>query len=112
MPDCQAIVKKAVVEKMKQKYKKEWFEETDDMYSIEVALLKDVATLTIDTTGAGLHKRGYRTLSNKAPIKETLAAALIELSFWNPDRALIDPLCGSGTIPIEAVLIGKISPRE
>ncbi|MDI9477117.1 MAG: THUMP domain-containing class I SAM-dependent RNA methyltransferase [Natronincolaceae bacterium] len=107
VPDCQAIVKKAVVEKMKQKYKKEWFEETDAMYSIEVALLKDIATLTIDTTGIGLHKRGYRTLSNEAPIKETLAAALIELSYWNPDRVLIDPLCGSGTIPIEAVLIGK-----
>jgi len=107
VPDCQAIVKKAIVEKMKQKYKKEWFEESGATYSIEVALLKDVATLTIDTTGAGLHKRGYRTLSNKAPLKETLAAALISLSYWNPDRVLIDPFCGSGTIPIEAALIGK-----
>ncbi len=105
--DCQAIVKKAVVEKMKQKYKKDWFEESGANYTIEVALLKDIATLTIDTSGAGLHKRGYRTLSNKAPIKETLAAALIDLSYWNPDRVLIDPLCGSGTIPIEAALIGK-----
>lgn len=107
VPDCQAIVKKAVVEKMKQKYRKEWFEETTGQYRIEVALLKDIATLTIDTSGAGLHKRGYRTLSNKAPLKETLAAGLIQLSFWNADRVLIDPFCGSGTIPIEAALIGK-----
>lgn len=107
VPDCQAIVKKAIVEKMKQKYKKDWFEENGATYSIEVAFLKDIATLTIDTTGAGLHKRGYRTLSNKAPLKETLAAALIMLSYWNPDRVLIDPFCGSGTIPIEAALIGK-----
>ncbi len=107
VPDCQAIVKKAIVEKMKQKYKREWFEENGATYSIEVAFLKDIATLTIDTTGAGLHKRGYRTLSNRAPLKETLAAALISLSYWNPDRVLIDPFCGSGTIPIEAALIGK-----
>jgi len=108
VPDCQAIVKKAIVEKMKQKYiHRQWFEESGATYSIEVALLKDVATLTIDTTGPGLHKRGYRTLSNKAPLKETLAAALISLSYWNPDRVLIDPFCGSGTIPIEAALIGK-----
>ncbi len=107
VPDCQAIVKKAVVEKMKQKYKRDWFDETGAKYRIEVALLNDIATLTIDTSGAGLHKRGYRTLSNKAPIKETLAAGLILLSYWNPDRVLIDPFCGSGTIPIEAALIGK-----
>ncbi|WP_026476973.1 THUMP domain-containing class I SAM-dependent RNA methyltransferase [Alkaliphilus transvaalensis] len=107
VPDCQAIVKKAVVEKMKLKYKRDWFEENAAKYRIEVALLNDVATLTIDTSGAGLHKRGYRTLSNKAPLKETLAAGLILLSYWNPDRVLIDPFCGSGTIPIEAALIGK-----
>ncbi|KAB3540950.1 class I SAM-dependent RNA methyltransferase [Alkaliphilus pronyensis] len=105
--DCQAIVKKAVVESMKEKYKIDWFSEGAGKYKIEVALLKDIATLTIDTSGAGLHKRGYRTLSNKAPIKETLAAGLVLLSYWNPDRVLIDPLCGSGTIPIEAGLIGK-----
>ncbi|KAB3532467.1 THUMP domain-containing class I SAM-dependent RNA methyltransferase [Alkaliphilus serpentinus] len=105
--DCQAIVKKAVVEKLKVKYKKEWFEEKVGKYKIQVALLKDVATLTIDTSGDGLHKRGYRSLSNVAPIKETLAAGLILLSYWKPDRVLIDPLCGSGTIPIEAALIGK-----
>ncbi|SCY99958.1 THUMP domain-containing class I SAM-dependent RNA methyltransferase [Alkaliphilus peptidifermentans] len=105
--DCQAIVKKAVVEKMKERYNREWFNESGGKYKIEVALLKDIATLTIDTSGAGLHKRGYRTLSNRAPLKETLAAGLILLSYWNPDRVLIDPLCGSGTIPIEAGLIGK-----
>lgn len=107
VPDCQAIVKKAVVESLKANYGTTWFKEERGQYTIEVALLKDVATLTIDTSGAGLHKRGYRTLSNKAPLKETLAAGLIQLSFWNHDRVLIDPLCGSGTIPIEAALIGK-----
>lgn len=106
VPDCQAIVKKAVVEKMKEKYKKQWFEETGPRYTIEVALLKDLATLTIDTSGAGLHKRGYRKLGSQAPLKETLAAAMIQLSRWQPDRPLLDPLCGSGTIPIEAALIG------
>ena len=73
VPDCQAIVKKAVVDKLKQKYKKEWFEETGPKYKIEVSLLKDIATLTIDTSGAGLHKRGYRKLASSAPLKETLA---------------------------------------
>ncbi|MEG6510659.1 THUMP domain-containing class I SAM-dependent RNA methyltransferase [Desulforamulus ruminis] len=106
VPDCQAIVKKAVVEKMKQVYKKEWFDETGPRYTIEVALLKDMATLTIDTSGAGLHKRGYRKLSSRAPIKETLAAGLISIARWYPDRVLLDPGCGSGTIPIEAALIG------
>ncbi len=105
--DCQAIVKKAVVESLKSKYHTSWFKEERGQYKIEVALLNDMATLTIDTSGVGLHKRGYRTLSNTAPLKETLAAGLIQLSFWNPDRVLIDPLCGSGTIPIEAALIGK-----
>jgi putative N6-adenine-specific DNA methylase len=111
VPDCQAIVKKAIVEKMKQKYRQDWFKEQGPRYRIEVALLKDRATLTIDTTGPGLHKRGYRKLSSEAPLKETLAAAMIELSYWNPDRILVDPLCGSGTIPIEAALIGlNIAP--
>lgn len=105
--DCQAIVKKAIVEKMKSKYKVKWFEETGARYRIEVALLNDRATLTIDTSGAGLHKRGYRKLSSEAPLKETLAAALVNISRWKPDRALIDPFCGSGTIPIEAALIGR-----
>ncbi len=104
VPDCQAIVKKAVVEKMKQKYQRSWFDEQGPRYTIEVGLLKDIATLTIDTSGAGLHKRGYRQLVGQAPLKETLAAALISLSRWREDRALIDPFCGSGTIPIEAAL--------
>jgi len=107
VPDCQAIVKKAVVEKLKQKHKKEWFEESGPLYRIEVSILKDMATLTIDTSGAGLHKRGYRKLVSGAPLKETLASAMIMVSRWNADRAMIAPFCGSGTIPIEAALIGK-----
>lgn len=107
VPDCQAIVKKAVVEKMKQRYPRQWFSEDGAKYKIQVALLKDRVTLTIDTSGAGLHKRGYRKLSAEAPLKETLAAALVSLSRWKADRALIDPMCGSGTIPIEAALIGR-----
>jgi len=107
VPDCQAIVKKAVVESLKKTYKTEWFAETGPLFKIEVALLKDIATLTIDTTGAGLHKRGYRELIGAAPLKETMAAALILLSRWKPDRVLVDPFCGSGTIPIEAALIGQ-----
>lgn len=107
VPDCQAIVKKAIVESLKKKYKVNWFQETGPLYKVEVALLKDIATLTIDTSGPGLHKRGYRDWIGTAPLKETLAAALINLSFWKPDRLLVDPLCGSGTIPIEAALIGK-----
>jgi putative N6-adenine-specific DNA methylase len=107
VPDCQAIVKKAVVEKLKQRYKCDWFEEKGPRYRIEVALLKDVAILTIDTSGAGLHKRGYRKLVGGAPIKETLACAMILVSHWNKDRVLLDPMCGSGTIPIEAALIAK-----
>lgn len=105
--DCQAIVKKAIVESMKKKYKKEWFEENGPTYKIEVSLLKDTATLTIDTSGPGLHKRGYRQIAGEAPLKETLAAALVLLSKWEPSRVLADPFCGSGTIAIEAALIGK-----
>lgn len=111
VPDCQAIVKKAVVERLKHKHKVQWFEETGPRYSIQVALLKDVATLTIDTSGAGLHKRGYREGAGGAPIKETLAAALVQLSHWQSGRQLLDPLCGSGTILIEAALLGdNIAP--
>ncbi len=105
--DCQAIVKKAVVEKMKAKYKLDWFEETGAEYKIQVGLLKDYVTLTIDTTGPGLHKRGYRDTSMQAPLKETLAAALVDLSYYKKDKILVDPLCGSGTIPIEAALMAK-----
>jgi len=109
--DCQAIVKKAVVERLKQKYKREWFEETGPRYRIEVALYKDMATLTLDTSGAGLHKRGYRKLVGNAPLKETMACAMLLISRWKYDRVLIDPFCGTGTIPIEAALIGlNIAP--
>lgn len=107
VPDCQRIVKKAIVESLKRSYDRDWFEETGAQYAIEVALLKDRVTLTIDTSGRGLHKRGYRTLSGPAPLKETLAAALVQLSYWNPRRPLVDPFCGTGTIPIEAALIGQ-----
>ncbi|MDD2401742.1 MAG: class I SAM-dependent RNA methyltransferase, partial [Clostridia bacterium] len=111
VPDCQAIVKKAVVEKMKEKYKTNWFEEDGARYTIQVALLKDIVTLTIDTTGVGLHKRGYRKLVGRAPLKETLASVMISLSRWKSDRTLIDPFCGVGTIPIEAALQGlNIAP--
>jgi putative N6-adenine-specific DNA methylase len=107
VPDCQSIVKKAVVEAMKRKYKTDWFSEEGPVFKIEISLLKDIATLTIDTSGFGLHKRGYRETAGEAPLKETLAAALVLLSRWNPERILADPFCGSGTIPIEAALIGK-----
>jgi len=106
--DCQAIVKKAIVERMKRVYKKSsWLEETGALFKIEVSLLKDKATLTIDTSGAGLHRRGYRVGQGEAPIKETLAAALVKLANWQPSTLLHDPFCGSGTIPIEAGLIGQ-----
>ncbi|KGK89803.1 N-6 DNA methylase [Desulfosporosinus sp. HMP52] len=105
--DCQAIVKKAIVERLKETYNCNWFEESGPRYQIEVALLNDKVTLTIDTSGIGLHKRGYRKLAGQAPLKETLAAAMIQLSYWNKDRALIDPFCGTGTIPIEAALIAQ-----
>lgn len=107
VPDCQAIVKKAVVESLKKTYKTDWFEEKGPLYKIEVALHKDIATLTIDTSGPGLHKRGYRGLIGTAPLKETMAAAMIILSRWKPDRVFMDPFCGSGTLPIEAALIGQ-----
>ncbi|WP_102346519.1 THUMP domain-containing class I SAM-dependent RNA methyltransferase [Bacillus sp. Marseille-P3661] len=106
--DCQAIVKKAVVEKLSQHYKRTtWFEENGPFFRIEIALLKDIATLTIDTSGTGLHKRGYRADQGEAPLKETLAATLVLLTNWNADKPFVDPFCGSGTIPIEAALIGQ-----
>ncbi len=107
VPDCQSIVKKAVVESMKRKYGKTWFSEDGPVFKIEIALLKDRGSLTIDTSGPGLHKRGYRRGGGEAPLRETLAAAMVLLSRWDPSRILADPLCGSGTIPIEAALIGK-----
>lgn len=111
VPDCQAIVKKAMVEKMKEKYRTAWFPENGPRYKIEVGILKDTVTLTVDTSGAGLHKRGYRRLTGTAPLRETLAAALVLLSKWQGDKVLADPFCGSGTIPVEAALIGlNIAP--
>lgn len=107
VPACQKIVKKAVVEKLKAAHGVEWFAETGPKYSIEVSLLADQATLTIDTTGPGLHKRAYRRSAGRSRLKETLAAAMVLLSFWRPDRPLIDPFCGSGTIPIEAAMVGR-----
>jgi putative N6-adenine-specific DNA methylase len=107
VPACQRIVKKALVEKLRAAHRVDTLDESGPTCTVEVALLKDVASLTIDTTGASLHKRGYRTLVGAAPLKETLAAGLVLLSFWRPDRPLIDPFCGSGTIPIEAAMIGR-----
>jgi putative N6-adenine-specific DNA methylase len=108
VPDCQAIVKKAIVERLRTAYKRtSWLDETGPLFKIEVAIHKDVASITLDTSGQGLHKRGYRVGQGEAPIKETLAAALIQLTTWNPDRPFVDPFCGSGTIAIEAALIGQ-----
>lgn len=107
LSDCQSIVKKAVVEKLKEKHGIQWFQESGAEYPIQVSILKDKVTLMIDTSGTGLHKRGYREHGNEAPIKETLAAAMVLLSRWKPGRELVDPLCGSGTILIEAAMIGK-----
>ncbi len=104
---CQSIVKKAVVERLKEAYDIDWFPETGPEFTIQVSLLKDVAQLTIDTSGDGLHKRGYRAEAGEAPLKETLAAGLVQLSFWRKERLLIDPMCGAGTILIEAAMIGR-----
>lgn len=109
--DIQSIVKKAIVDHLKYKYRVTWFEETGAEYPIRVFIMKDVVTIALDSSGTSLHKRGYRTLVGKAPISETLAAALIMLTPWNRDRILIDPFCGSGTFPIEAAMIGaNIAP--
>ena len=107
IPDCQSIVEKAVVESLKKKYNVNWFEKNGAKYKIQVSILKDTAILTLDTTGPSLNKRGYRQSSVTAPLKETLAHALIALSFWKKDRILLDPVCGSGTIPIETALKAK-----
>lgn len=109
--DIQSIMKKAMVERMKQVYHKEWFTEDGSDYPIRVFLMKDEVVVAIDTTGDSLHKRGYRLLTSKAPITETLAAALIMLTPWNKDRILVDPFCGSGTFAIEAAMMGaNIAP--
>lgn len=103
--DIQSIVKKAIVERMKQTYHQNWFEESGAAYPIRVFLYKDKVTVALDTSGDSLHKRGYRLLHGKAPLSETLASALILLTPWKKDRILVDPFCGSGTFPIEAALI-------
>ena len=103
--DIQSIVKKAIVERLKGVYHIEWFPETGAEYPIRISFMKDEATVCLDTTGLSLHKRGYRTMVSRAPIKETLAAALILLTPWKGDRILVDPFCGSGTFPIEAAMI-------
>lgn len=103
--DIQSITKKAIVERLKTVYHLEWFPETGAEYPIRISFMKDEATVCLDTTGLSLHKRGYRTMVSKAPIKETLAAALIMLTPWKKDRILVDPFCGSGTFPIEAAMI-------
>ena len=109
--DIQSIVKKAMVERLKQKYHINWFEETGASYPLRLFLMKDEVTVAIDTSGESLHKRGYRTMTSKAPITETLAAALIMLTPWKKDRILIDPFCGSGTFPIEAAMMAaEIAP--
>ncbi|HNX26361.1 MAG TPA: bifunctional 23S rRNA (guanine(2069)-N(7))-methyltransferase RlmK/23S rRNA (guanine(2445)-N(2))-methyltransferase RlmL [Phycisphaerae bacterium] len=107
VPACQKIVKKAIVEKLRAAHGVSELPETGAVFTVEVALLKDVATITVDTSGAGLNKRGYRPIVGVAPLKETLAAAMVMLSFYCPQRPLIDPFCGTGTIPIEAALIAR-----
>ncbi len=109
--DIQSIMKKAMVERLKTKYKVDWFSETGADYAVRVSLLKDEVTVGIDTSGESLHKRGYRKLTSLAPITETLAAAIILHTPWKADRILVDPFCGCGTFPIEAALIGmNIAP--
>lgn len=109
--DIQSIAKKAMVERMKQKYHKEWFKEDGASYPVRIFLLKDEVAVALDTSGDSLHKRGYRTMTSKAPLTETLAASLIMLTPWRKERILVDPFCGSGTFPIEAAMIAaNIAP--
>lgn len=109
--DIQSIMKKAMVDRLKRKYNLNWFPEDGDSFPFRVTIMKDVVTVGLDTSGDSLHKRGYRQATVKAPITETLAAALIMLTPWKADRILVDPFCGSGTFPIEAAMIGaNIAP--
>lgn len=107
VPKIQGAVKKAIVESLKKTYNRFRFEESGSEFPIEVSLSRDIATVTMDTTGPGLHRRGYRQVSGAAPLRETMAAGLILLSYWNDERPFLDPFCGSGTLPIEAALIGR-----
>jgi putative N6-adenine-specific DNA methylase len=107
-PTIQAITKKAIVESLKRSYERHWFQESGTEYQVEVSILKDQVLVSLDTSGAGLHKRGYRAHGGGlAPLRETTAAALVLLSYWNRERPFLDPFCGSGTIAIEAALIGR-----
>jgi len=109
--DIQSIVKKAIVERLKKVYKINWFKEDGQDYPIRVFIKKDIVSIDLDTSGEALHKRGYRELGSKAPIKETLAAGIVQLSNWNKDKLFVDPFCGSGTLAIEAAMIGaNIAP--
>ncbi len=111
VPDCQAIIKKAAVERLKSKYGITWFDETGPQVQIKFSILKDIVNIYLDTSGIGLHKRGYRRNSNAAPIKETLAAGIVDLARVRPDSIVCDPFCGSGTLLIEAGLKAlKIAP--
>jgi len=104
IPDCQKIIKKAVVERLRAGHKIETLSEKDEKYQIQFSIMNDIATLYIDTSGAGLHKRGYRPVGSAAPLRETLAAAMVKLSRYRGKETVCDPFCGSGTIPIEAAL--------
>ena len=109
--DIQSIAKKAMVERMKRSYHLDWFPEDGAAYPVRIFLMKDEVMVTLDTSGDSLHKRGYRLLTSKAPLTETLAAALIMLTPWKKDRILVDPFCGSGTFPIEAAMMAaNIAP--
>lgn len=111
IPDCQSIIKKAIVDRLSSKYKINWFEETGAEYKIRFTIIKDNVTVTVDTSGEGLHKRGYRRNSNDAPLKETLAASMCDLARIYPDTKLYDPFCGSGTLLIESALMAtKTAP--
>ncbi len=109
--DIQSIVKKAMVSRLQKKYNIEWFDENGAEFPVRIFIMKDMVTVGLDTTGVPLHKRGYRKLTSDAPLSETIAAALIKLTPWRRDRILIDPFCGSGTIPIEAAMMAaNIAP--
>lgn len=106
VPACQSVAKKAIVEAMKERYGQSWFDEDGARFPIRVSLVHDQCTVALDTSGSGLHRRGYRRLNAEAPLRETLAAGLVQLSYWNAERILADPMCGSGTILLEAALLG------
>ena len=107
IPDCQKIIKKAIVSRLGDCYHQSWFEENGAKYQVQFAIMRDTAELYLDTSGAGLHKRGYRANSNAAPLRETLAAALVKIARWRGREPFLDPFCGSGTIAIEAAMIAQ-----